>query len=81
MSLPAMSTLARFGSSPPTRGSGTSPQQSSGLTQMMDRRGELVGKESIVATWNLKRGREWREIKQPLHSTDAARSSRISRPQ
>jgi hypothetical protein len=87
MSLPAMSTLARFGSSPPARGApGTSPsaQGASGLTQMMDRPGELVGRESVVATWSLRRGRDWREVKTVLRRAapaDAPRPSRLGRPQ
>ncbi|KAH9853231.1 hypothetical protein C2E23DRAFT_884844 [Lenzites betulinus] len=65
ISLPGMSTLGRsvgaaVSSSPPARAV-------SGLTQMMTERGaEVVGRESIVGTWNLVRGRNWPEVKQSV---------------
>ncbi|KAI0637468.1 hypothetical protein C8Q77DRAFT_1048447 [Trametes polyzona] len=65
ISLPGMSTLSR------SMGASTSvspPRAPSGLTQMMERAGELVGRESVVGTWALARGRDWPEVKQSVRS-------------
>ncbi|KAF8512435.1 hypothetical protein JB92DRAFT_2928813 [Gautieria morchelliformis] len=37
-----------------------------GRPDVGERQGELVGKESAVATWALKRGREWAEVRSTL---------------
>ena len=58
VSLPGVSTPVRLGVSPP--GSSGRP---SGLSQMTDIPLELVGRDSIVASWNLKRSQDWREIR------------------
>ncbi|TBU43312.1 hypothetical protein BD309DRAFT_894635 [Dichomitus squalens] len=68
ISLPGMSTFARhMGSSPPA-GLSTSPRTTSGsgLAQMMDKPTGLVGRENLVSTWSLARGRSWPEVKQSL---------------
>lgn len=62
--------------SPPIGRISTSPSQRSGLTRMMDgdsrdlgsERGvtELAGYESVVARWDLRRGRDWLEVKRSL---------------
>lgn len=43
-----------------------------GRIDVGERQGELVGKESVVATWGLKRGHEWAEFRGVL--PDAIRS-------
>jgi hypothetical protein len=58
ISLPSTGTLARMTNSSPTK--------PSGLTQMMDRPAELVAREAVVATWKLKRGQGWKEVKHKL---------------
>ena len=60
ISLPGMSTLRNMGNSPP------SPRAASALTQMMERSTEVVGRESVVGTWSLARGRDWPEVRQSL---------------
>ncbi|KAF8462799.1 hypothetical protein JB92DRAFT_3068160 [Gautieria morchelliformis] len=47
---------------PPSDATGTW----SGRPDVGERQGELVGKESAVATWALKRGREWAEVRSTL---------------
>ena len=69
ISLPGMSTLSRsMGASPPSTNSGlgVSPRKVSALTQMMERGTDIVGKESVVGTWTLARGRDWPEVKQVM---------------
>ncbi|KAI0333347.1 hypothetical protein GY45DRAFT_1344085 [Cubamyces sp. BRFM 1775] len=66
ISLPGMSTLSRsMGASPPSANSGlgVSPRKVSGLTQMMERGTDITGRESVVGTWSLARGRDWPEVK------------------
>ncbi|KAI8984805.1 hypothetical protein BD414DRAFT_66054 [Trametes punicea] len=80
ISLPGMSTLSRsMGASPPGSGLGVSPRTASGLTQIMERGSEIVGRESVVGTWSLARGRDWPEVKQRLRSveTSARRTDRV----
>ncbi|KAI0773480.1 hypothetical protein C8Q74DRAFT_1200773, partial [Fomes fomentarius] len=71
ISLPGVGTLSRMSTgmgatstsaSPPS----PSPRAASGLTQMMERSTEIVGRESVVGTWSLVRGRGWPEVKQSL---------------
>lgn len=40
-----------------------------GRIDVGERQGELVGKESVVATWGLKRGHEWAEFRGVLPDT------------
>ena len=66
ISLPGMSTLTRhMGSSPPA-GLSASPRTASGLGQTIERSTELIGRENVVGTWSLARGRSWPEVKQSL---------------
>ena len=58
ISLPGVSPPSRLGVSPPS--SGVRP---SSLSQTMDSPTELIGKDSIVASWNLKRNQDWKEIR------------------
>ena len=66
ISLPGMSTLSRHMGTSPSTGSGASPRAASGLTQMMEKSTDIVGRESVVGTWSLARGRDWPEVKQSL---------------
>ncbi len=70
ISLPGMSTLASRMSTSASPPAGTSMRTGgSGLTQMMDRGTEMVGRENVVGTWSLARGRDWPEVKQSLRSS------------
>ncbi|KAF7965463.1 hypothetical protein HWV62_43313 [Athelia sp. TMB] len=63
ISLPGVSLSSRLGISPPSGGS-----KSSGLSQMMDTTRELVlSSSNTVASWSLKRGHDWTEVRQVLH--------------
>ncbi|KAH9910661.1 uncharacterized protein BXZ73DRAFT_57927 [Epithele typhae] len=67
ISLPGVGTLRNMGmvgmsASPP------SPRVASGLTQMMERGTEIVGRETVVGTWALARGGGWPEVRQVLRS-------------
>jgi len=62
MSLPVGSPVGRTGASPSNRSDPLSPK-SSGLAQLMERSTELVAKDHIVATWGLRRSREWPEVR------------------
>ncbi|KAI0686244.1 hypothetical protein C8Q76DRAFT_313203 [Earliella scabrosa] len=82
ISLPGMSTLSRM--SAPGSTSPPSPRAASGLTQMMERSTEIVGRESVVGTWSLARGRDWPEVRQSLRvvragASSGARAGRISK--
>ncbi|KAI0352417.1 hypothetical protein OH77DRAFT_783988 [Trametes cingulata] len=80
ISLPGMSTLSRsMGASPPS--SGASPRAASGLTQMMERSTDIVGKETVVGSWSLARGRDWPEVKQSVRParTGVERAGRVAR--
>ncbi|TFK84177.1 hypothetical protein K466DRAFT_527701 [Polyporus arcularius HHB13444] len=69
ISLPGMSTLASRMSTSASPPAGTSMRTGgSGLTQMMERGTEMVGRENVVGTWSLARGRDWPEVKQSLRS-------------
>lgn len=66
MSLPGNSGTSRLGTSPPNR-VGVVSTKSSGLTQMMlEAASELHGRETMVATWQLRRHRDWSEVKHVL---------------
>lgn len=61
ISLPGVSPPSRLGVSPPSSGG-----RPSALSQMMDIPTELVGRDSIVASWNLKRNQDWKDIRGTL---------------
>jgi hypothetical protein len=61
MSLPGPSPSGRLGVSPPNSSSRSSAS-SKDLTV------ELVGRETIVASWNLRRSQSWQEIRGSLQS-------------
>lgn len=79
ISLPGVSTLSnRLGSSAP---SGTT-QPPSALTKMMARSTELVANESVVATWTLRRSKDWKDIRRSLHSPQSRkRPARVAKPE
>lgn len=84
ISLPSMSPISRFasGSSPPSAPPHTHRAPSgSGLTQMMEKQVELVARESQVATWYLKRGTGWREVKEVVRREGGERegTARVGR--
>ncbi|KAI0766225.1 hypothetical protein BD413DRAFT_494502 [Trametes elegans] len=88
ISLPGMSTLSRSmggggtSASPPTAaGTVTTPRAVSGLTAMMERSAEIVGREAVVGTWPLARGRDWPEVKQGVKPArmGSARAGRVAR--
>jgi hypothetical protein len=61
ISLPGVGAAGRLSASPPIR---DAAKKRSGLTQqMLEAATELVGKESTVATWQLKRRHDWGEVK------------------
>jgi hypothetical protein len=64
ISLPGVSPPSRLGVSPPNPSG-----RLAGPLQTMDIPLELVGKDSIVASWSLKRCRDWREIRGILGPT------------
>ncbi|KAH9949200.1 hypothetical protein B0H21DRAFT_840758, partial [Amylocystis lapponica] len=64
ISFPGIGNLGRLSTSPAS--SGNSPHNVSGLTQMMEKPAELVARESQVGTWNLRRGKNWPEVRQVL---------------
>ena len=62
ISLPSRPSFGRVSAplpAPPT----SSRDKSSGVAQAQDKPTEMVGRESEVATWNLRRGRDWPAVK------------------
>lgn len=67
MSLPGTSAAGRLSTSPHNR-VGVASTKTSGLTQMMlESASELHGRDTMVATWQLKRHRDWGEVKHVQH--------------
>ncbi|KAF8166691.1 hypothetical protein BJ912DRAFT_889225 [Pholiota molesta] len=68
ISLPGMGGAGRLSSSPSTRGTAgaLSSGRSTSSAKVEEPPMELVGKETVEATWDLKRGRDWVEIKTPV---------------
>ncbi|OJA20381.1 hypothetical protein AZE42_06676 [Rhizopogon vesiculosus] len=67
MPLPGNGNAGRLGTSPPNR-VGVVSTKSSGLTQMMlEAASELYGRDSMVATWQLRRHRDWSEVKYEMN--------------
>jgi hypothetical protein len=70
ISLPGVGAAGRLSASPPvqTRSPISAGRKQSGLTQqMLEAATELVGKDSTVATWQLKRRHDWEEVKHVVH--------------
>ncbi|KAG1733244.1 uncharacterized protein EDB91DRAFT_1149677 [Suillus paluster] len=66
MSLPGTGTTGRLSSSPQNRG--ITSTKTSGLTQMMlEAASELHGRDTMIATWQLRRHRDWSEVKHVQH--------------
>ncbi|KAF9237016.1 hypothetical protein BU15DRAFT_88909 [Melanogaster broomeanus] len=76
ISLPGAGAAGLLSVSPPSHTPKDS-KTSSGLTQqLLEAASELVGRESIVATWQLKRRQDWMEVKNVLTETgDNVRST------
>ncbi|KAF8838160.1 hypothetical protein BDN67DRAFT_991441 [Paxillus ammoniavirescens] len=76
ISLPGVGAAGRLSASPPSHTPKDS-RKGSGLTQqLLEAATELVGKESIVATWQLKRRQDWGEVKNVVSETgDGVRST------
>lgn len=67
MSLPGTSAAGRLSTSPHNR-VGVASTKTSGLTQMMlESTSELHGRDTMVATWQLRRHRDWGEVKHVQH--------------
>lgn len=63
MSLPGGSATGRVSTSPHNR-VGVASTKTSGLTQMMlETASELHGRDTMIATWQLRRHRDWGEVK------------------
>ncbi|KAF8125490.1 hypothetical protein EV363DRAFT_1225882 [Boletus edulis] len=71
ISLPGVGAAGRLSSSPPVQTRSPirdASKRRSGLTQqMLEAATELVGKDSTVATWQLKRRHDWGEVKRVVH--------------
>ncbi|KAH7923186.1 hypothetical protein BV22DRAFT_1015894 [Leucogyrophana mollusca] len=80
VSLPGTGAAGRLGVSPPSRGGGAR-NKSSGLTQMMEASTELAGRESTVATWQLRRRQDWGEIRNSLQgAADSSSENAVRKP-
>ncbi|KAG0698946.1 hypothetical protein DFH29DRAFT_1016474 [Suillus ampliporus] len=67
MSLPGTGATGRLSTSPHNRG-GVAANKTSGLTQMMlEAASELHGRDTLIATWQLRRHRDWSEVKHVQH--------------
>lgn len=67
MSLPGTGAAGRLSTSPHNR-IGVASAKTSGLTQMMlEAASELHGRDTMVATWQLRRHRDWSEVKHVQH--------------
>ncbi|TFK53255.1 hypothetical protein OE88DRAFT_1626135 [Heliocybe sulcata] len=75
VSLPA--GVGRTGS-PSSRSDHSSPKHSSGLGHVMERTGEMVAKEHVVATWSLRRSREWPEVRHVVKA-EGSRPASVTR--
>ncbi|KAF8638773.1 hypothetical protein AX17_001968 [Amanita inopinata Kibby_2008] len=70
ISLPGLGGAGKLSSSPSSVAHSTSvASNASGQQRNIESTHELVGKETIVATWNLQRRRDWEEIRQPIIAT------------
>ncbi|KAF8432219.1 hypothetical protein L210DRAFT_3650516 [Boletus edulis BED1] len=71
ISLPGVGAAGRLSASPPVQTRSPirdASKRRSGLTQqMLEAAAELMGKDSTVATWQLKRRHDWGEVKRVVH--------------
>ena len=65
ISLPSRPSFGRV-SAPLPAPETSARNRSSGVAQSQDKPTEMVGHESEVATWNLRRGRDWPVVKTPV---------------
>ncbi|KAG6334341.1 hypothetical protein ID866_4753 [Astraeus odoratus] len=78
ISLPGAGASGRLRGSSPTHAD-KDARKTSGLTQqLLAASMELVGKESTVATWQLRRRRDWREVKHVLYESGEKEEASIS---
>ncbi|KIJ59762.1 hypothetical protein HYDPIDRAFT_177705 [Hydnomerulius pinastri MD-312] len=76
ISLPGVGAAGRLSVSPPSQ-TPKDGRKSSGLTQqLLEAATELVGRESTVATWQLKRRHDWGEVKHVVsEANDSGRTA------
>ncbi|KDQ51941.1 hypothetical protein JAAARDRAFT_40559 [Jaapia argillacea MUCL 33604] len=67
-SFPGVSSIGRLSTPPSDR---TSTLTVSGLSKMMEKPLDLVGRDSVVATWSLRRGRGWPDVRTVIKSREA----------
>lgn len=81
ISLPGGGAAGRLSASPPMHAqSREAARKRSGLTQqMLEAATELTGKESTVATWQLKRRHDWGEVKRVVHEVGDQLKPRFSK--
>lgn len=81
ISLPGVGAAGRLSASPPPHAPGRdAARKRSGLTQqLLEAATELVGKESTVATWQLKRRHDWGEVKRVVHEVGDQSKPRSSK--
>lgn len=78
ISFPGTGYANRLGNSPPTQSS-KEGRKTSGLTQqLLDVSVELVGKERVVATWQLRRRQDWGEVKQVMSEMSEQKRVEVS---
>ena len=65
ISLPSRPSFGRVNAPLPAPTT-SSRDKSFGVAQAQDKPTEMVGRESEVATWNLRRGRDWPAVKAPV---------------
>ena len=83
ISLPGVGGTGRLSASPPMQArilGKDAAMKRSGLTQqMIEAATELIGKESTVATWQLKRWYDWGEVKRVVHDVGDQSKSVLSK--
>lgn len=84
ISLPKVSPPARLSASPVTGGAGAlaggGAGVGSGLSQMMKEGSvELVGKQTTVASWNVKRSVDWKEVRMIIKDGGKSKGVRQSK--
>jgi len=83
ISLPGMGGAGKLSASPSSKGSGggsawKSGAGRSGLTEMMDGGMEMVGRESVVATWSLGMRGEEGEVRKALVRSDEGQERELA---
>lgn len=79
ISLPGVGAAGRLSVSPPSH-TPKDGRKSSGLTQqLLEAATELVGKESTVATWQIKRRHDWGEVKHVIQGMNDSPRDKIAK--